>query len=410
MSRFYHNSTHLTVFEAPHTEILTHITFQTKQNLKMSSGYTPSGLPFEAPEYRCSTHPLIKDPTCIVCRYNAHQREIGRDEGQRSRAIVDQAIENHAPGQHALYGQRNLEHDVSNDIAARGSAPPATRDNITWTGTIDPRQAFSNPEDIKPCQRRIIRCYSGPWPNSPSSLSFGGIDPTSDGSLGTTDPSQASGSSEDDGFLTPMGINSYGRPRMNYPSYPPFGDTDPTGDGEQRYVGNAIVPLCDLPERGPRNIDGVTGNEQGYRAADAPSEPAQDNGNPGNDTPAVEGSGPLSSAGNNQSQLANDPDNPRLKPRCQRCRQLKKGCDRQRPCKRCKDSGLTADECIPEDASNRLTSGYYGYYSSEGVPFTSGSLKRKRDRNESPANKRGSGNRGHRGGRGRFFGRRTSDN
>ena len=37
------------------------------------------------------------------------------------------------------------------------------------------------------------------------------------------------------------------------------------------------------------------------------------------------------------------------RPRCQRCRKSKKGCDRQRPCQRCKDAGVPAEECISED-------------------------------------------------------------
>ncbi|KAM7215835.1 putative transcriptional regulatory protein C56F2.05c [Rhypophila decipiens] len=40
------------------------------------------------------------------------------------------------------------------------------------------------------------------------------------------------------------------------------------------------------------------------------------------------------------------------KPRCQRCRKSKKGCDRQRPCGRCRDAGLSADMCISEDEGN----------------------------------------------------------
>ncbi|KAK1754714.1 C6 finger domain-protein [Echria macrotheca] len=40
------------------------------------------------------------------------------------------------------------------------------------------------------------------------------------------------------------------------------------------------------------------------------------------------------------------------KPRCQRCRKSKKGCDRQRPCGRCRDAGLPADQCISEDETN----------------------------------------------------------
>lgn len=37
------------------------------------------------------------------------------------------------------------------------------------------------------------------------------------------------------------------------------------------------------------------------------------------------------------------------RPRCQRCRKSKKGCDRQRPCQRCKDAGIPHDQCISED-------------------------------------------------------------
>ena len=40
------------------------------------------------------------------------------------------------------------------------------------------------------------------------------------------------------------------------------------------------------------------------------------------------------------------------KPRCQRCRKSKKGCDRQRPCGRCRDAGIPADQCISEDEGN----------------------------------------------------------
>jgi hypothetical protein len=53
------------------------------------------------------------------------------------------------------------------------------------------------------------------------------------------------------------------------------------------------------------------------------------------------------------------------KPRCQRCRKSKKGCDRQRPCQRCKDAGLSADQCISEDEGNGRK-GRYGRHM--GVP------------------------------------------
>ncbi|KAM0653805.1 hypothetical protein ACHAO3_001432 [Verticillium nonalfalfae] len=54
------------------------------------------------------------------------------------------------------------------------------------------------------------------------------------------------------------------------------------------------------------------------------------------------------------------------KPRCQRCRKSKKGCDRQRPCGRCKDAGLSADQCISEDEGNGRK-GRYGRHM--GVPI-----------------------------------------
>lgn len=58
------------------------------------------------------------------------------------------------------------------------------------------------------------------------------------------------------------------------------------------------------------------------------------------------------SALNFQHQLAEDEEDLSSKPRCQRCRKSKKGCDRQRPCQRCKDAGLSADQCVSEDEGN----------------------------------------------------------
>jgi hypothetical protein len=54
------------------------------------------------------------------------------------------------------------------------------------------------------------------------------------------------------------------------------------------------------------------------------------------------------------------------KPRCQRCRKSKKGCDRQRPCGRCRDAGLSADQCVSEDEGNGRK-GRYGRHM--GVPI-----------------------------------------
>lgn len=66
--------------------------------------------------------------------------------------------------------------------------------------------------------------------------------------------------------------------------------------------------------------------------------------------------------------LPGEDDHPDLstKPRCQRCRKSKKGCDRQRPCGRCRDAGLSADQCISEDEGNGRK-GRYGRHM--GVPL-----------------------------------------
>ncbi|EUC48857.1 hypothetical protein COCMIDRAFT_86099 [Bipolaris oryzae ATCC 44560] len=43
---------------------------------------------------------------------------------------------------------------------------------------------------------------------------------------------------------------------------------------------------------------------------------------------------------------AHDDDAPK-KPRCQRCKELKRACDRERPCGRCENAGIGHDGCIP---------------------------------------------------------------
>jgi len=55
---------------------------------------------------------------------------------------------------------------------------------------------------------------------------------------------------------------------------------------------------------------------------------------------------------NFQHHLGVDEEDLSSKPRCQRCRKSKKGCDRQRPCQRCKDAGIGADGCLSEDEGN----------------------------------------------------------
>ncbi|KAF2689239.1 hypothetical protein K458DRAFT_413534 [Lentithecium fluviatile CBS 122367] len=53
-----------------------------------------------------------------------------------------------------------------------------------------------------------------------------------------------------------------------------------------------------------------------------------------------------------QHLLGADEEDLSSKPRCQRCRKSKKGCDRQRPCGRCKDAGIGIEGCVSEDEGN----------------------------------------------------------
>ena len=78
------------------------------------------------------------------------------------------------------------------------------------------------------------------------------------------------------------------------------------------------------------------------------------------------------SALNFQHPLGIDEEDLSSKPRCQRCRKSKKGCDRQRPCQRCKDAGLSADQCVSEDEGNGRK-GRYGRHM--GVPVKKDELE-----------------------------------
>ncbi len=68
--------------------------------------------------------------------------------------------------------------------------------------------------------------------------------------------------------------------------------------------------------------------------------------------PAPSRKGSIASAINFQHQMAVDEDDLSSKPRCQRCRKSKKGCDRERPCGRCKDAGIGIEGCVSEDEGN----------------------------------------------------------
>jgi hypothetical protein len=76
---------------------------------------------------------------------------------------------------------------------------------------------------------------------------------------------------------------------------------------------------------------------------------------------------------NFQHQLGADEEDLSSKPRCQRCRKSKKGCDRQRPCGRCKDAGIGIDGCVSEDEGNGRK-GRYGRHMGVTIKKADGSL------------------------------------
>jgi hypothetical protein len=76
---------------------------------------------------------------------------------------------------------------------------------------------------------------------------------------------------------------------------------------------------------------------------------------------------------NFQHQPGVDEEDLSSKPRCQRCRKSKKGCDRQRPCQRCKDAGIGAEGCLSEDEGNGRK-GRYGRHMGVAVKKPSSSM------------------------------------
>ncbi|KAF2462129.1 hypothetical protein BDY21DRAFT_368252 [Lineolata rhizophorae] len=82
---------------------------------------------------------------------------------------------------------------------------------------------------------------------------------------------------------------------------------------------------------------------------------------------------PLSpaSAATSTQQFSDGEEDLSTKPRCQRCRKSKKGCDRSRPCGRCRDAGIGIEGCVSEDEGNGRK-GRYGRHM--GVPIKKGAV------------------------------------
>ena len=77
---------------------------------------------------------------------------------------------------------------------------------------------------------------------------------------------------------------------------------------------------------------------------------------------------------NAQAQFGADDEDLSSKPRCQRCRKSKKGCDRQRPCQRCKDAGIGIEGCVSEDEGNGRK-GRYGRHMGVSVKTDADSVQ-----------------------------------
>jgi hypothetical protein len=99
-----------------------------------------------------------------------------------------------------------------------------------------------------------------------------------------------------------------------------------------------------------------------------PSKPKSKKSFDGSKAPISPTSLPTQSRKASNASLTYGPDEEDLssKPRCQRCRKSKKGCDRQRPCGRCRDAGIGIEGCISEDEGNGRK-GRYGRHM--GVPI-----------------------------------------
>lgn len=144
----------------------------------MSSGYTPTGLPFESREYKCDRHPLFEDPVgCSTCNFNIIQRRRDRERGERSRNIIDQAIQDYSIGLYAASPERSLEQDISNDRAVQagltlldmryGNRPGTERANLGEHLTGRPYELTS---------------YDPYSTNRPNNVGYGSNNPTrSDG-------------------------------------------------------------------------------------------------------------------------------------------------------------------------------------------------------------------------------------
>lgn len=131
-----------------------------------------------------------------------------------------------------------------------------------------------------------------------------------------------------------------------------FGSDDVNVEDDQRKMGkpkskvrNMGAPIGSSNKSGkPRAMSMTKPKKLSMSSSKMPMSPAS--------LPTQSRKASISSTINFQHQLGADEEDLSSKPRCQRCRKSKKGCDRQRPCGRCKDAGIGIEGCISEDEGN----------------------------------------------------------
>jgi hypothetical protein len=146
-------------------------------------------------------------------------------------------------------------------------------------------------------------------------------------------------------------------------------------DRDESFKGNSdeIMPDVDPPKpHGSISSKGRSVNGSKYSKSGKPRGPSSKKQKVAGAKPPISPtslppqSRKASSASVNlQNPLGFDEEDLSTKPRCQRCRKSKKGCDRQRPCQRCKDAGIGHEGCVSEDEGNGRK-GRYGRHM--GVP------------------------------------------
>ena len=152
-------------------------------------------------------------------------------------------------------------------------------------------------------------------------------------------------------------------------------DYDDYNDGSFRGESDEIAPAAELKKSKSKSSKagkGRAGNGNSRPTPRFSSSKSKSASTPGSNIPLSPYSLPSGQGKASASQLASDEEDLSAKPRCQRCRSSKKGCDRQRPCGRCKDAGIGIEGCVSEDEGNGRK-GRFGRHM--GVPVKKTSME-----------------------------------